>query len=190
MKIGLFFGSFNPVHIGHLVVANYMLEFTDLQKIWFVLSPKNPFKEKKSLLADYHRLELLNRALDDESNYKVCRIELSMPQPSYTADTLAFLRDKYPTDNFVLIMGADNLTNFVRWKNYQSILNNHQIYVYNRPGSEKNELALHPQISFYEAPQMQISSSLIRKAIQEKRDVRFFLPKEVYIYMREMHFYE
>ncbi len=190
MKTGLYFGSFNPIHNGHLAIANYMLEFTDLEQIWFIVSPQNPFKNKKSLLADYHRLELVNLALGDSSSYKASNVEFNLPQPSRTIDTLAYLYDKYPDKQFVLIMGADNLAGFEKWKNYREILKHYQIYVYPRPDVPAAVLANHPSVKMINAPLMEISSSFIRKSIKEKKDVRFFLHEKVWNYIREMHFYE
>jgi len=190
LKIGLYFGSFNPIHNGHLAIANYMLEFTDLDKIWFIVSPQNPLKKKESLLADYHRFELVNLAIGDSYNYKASNVEFSLPQPSRTIDTLAFLFDKYPDKQFVLIMGADNLVSFKKWKNYQEILKNYEIYVYPRPEILETEFDNHPQVKRIEAPLMEISSSFIRQSIKDKRDIRFFVPLKVWEYIKEMHFYE
>ena len=190
MKIGLYFGSFNPIHNGHLAIANYMLEFTDLEQIWFIVSPQNPLKKKKSLLADYHRYELVNLAIGDSVNYKASNVEFSLPQPSRTIDTLAYLFDKYPDKQFTLMMGADNLLNFKKWKNYQEILNHYQIYVYPRPEVQQTDFDNHPSVKRIEAPLMEISSSFIRQAIKDKKDIRFFLPETVWNYIKEMHFYE
>jgi len=190
MKVGLFFGSFNPIHNGHLALANYMLEFTDLEQLWFVISPHNPLKQKKSLLADYHRYEMVNLAIGDAPRYKASNIEFGMPQPSYTIDTLVYLKDRYPQLDFVLLAGTDILVTFHKWKNHQEILANYSIYVYPRPGYNATELADHSAISMIEAPMMEMSSSFIRQSIKEGKDVRFFMPLAAYEYMREMHFYE
>lgn len=191
MKIGLYFGSFNPVHIGHLAIANYMLEFSDLQKIWFVVSPQNPFKKKASLLADYHRYEMLQLAIDDYSDYKVCDIEFKMPQPSYTIDTLIYLDEKYPKHDFSLIMGEDNLESFEKWKNYEQILLNFSIYVLPRPDYKGEKFLKHKNINFLEAPFLfELSSSFIRAGIKAGKEMQFFMPEKAYEYMREMHFYE
>ncbi len=189
MKIGLFFGSFNPVHVGHLVLANYMLEFTDLERIWFVVSPHNPLKEKKSLLADHHRLQLVRNAIGEHTKMKASNIEFKLPQPSYTVNTLAHLTDKYPNYHFSLIMGADNLASFKKWKNYEYILEHHQLYVYPRPGFDGGNLATHPSVQITEAPLMEISSTFLRAAIKAKKDVRFYFPGTVWEYIKEMHFY-
>jgi nicotinate-nucleotide adenylyltransferase len=189
MKTGLFFGSFNPIHVGHLVIANYMVEFTDIDQVWFVVSPQNPFKKKATLLADYHRLALVREAIYDDMRFRACDIEMKMPQPSYTIDTLAYLRDQYPDRDFVLIMGADGLPTFNQWKNYEEIIRTTTRYIYPRPGYEFNP-AEHPNCVFVNAPLMDISASFIRQCIKEKKDVRYFLHARVYEYIREMHFYE
>lgn len=187
-KIGLFFGSFNPVHIGHLAIANYMLAFTDLDRVWFVVSPHNPLKEKKTLLADYHRLAMVQLALEDDPLMEAKDIEFKMPQPSYTIDTLAYLSDAYPQHQFVVLMGGDSLAHLPRWKNYELLVAQYQLYVYARPDSP-NINHLHDNISVFHAPQMQISASFIRQAIAQGKDVRYFLPCKVWDYLVEMHFY-
>ncbi len=190
MKIGLYFGSFNPIHNGHMAIANYMLEFTDLTEIWFVISPQNPFKAKQKLLPDYQRLELVNLAINDASGFRASSIEFNLPKPSYTIDTLAYLYDKYPEKEFVLIMGSDNLVFFHKWKNFNEILRNHQIYIYPRPNTKQVELMKHPKVQKVEAPLMEISSSFIREAIKNKKDIRFFVPHRAWLYINEMHFFE
>lgn len=190
MKVGLFFGSFNPVHVGHLVLANYMLEFTEMERIWFVVSPHNPLKEKKSLLSDVHRLQLVRLAIGDHSKMKASNVEFKLPQPSYTVNTLAYLTEKFPDHDFSLIMGADNLQSFKKWKNYEYILQHHKIFVYPRPGSDGGDLKTHPSVHFTEAPVMEISSTFLREAIRLKKDVRYFFPGGVWEYVKEMHFYE
>ena len=190
MKIGLFFGSYNPIHVGHLVIANYMVEFTDLDQLWFVVSPQNPFKKKSSLLPDYQRLQLVNIATENNIKFKASNIEFSLPRPSYTVDTLTYLHDKFPKHNFVLIMGSDNLENFHKWKNYEEILKYYEIYVYPRPHSKDNDFINHTKVKIVNAPIMEISSSFIRKSIKEGKDIQYFLPEKVYNYITEMHFYE
>ena len=189
-KTGLFFGSFNPIHIGHLMIAEYMLEFTDLDEVWFVVSPHNPLKEKKTLLTDHHRLTLVRIATEDNAKFKVSDIEFKMTQPSYTVKTLAYLAEKYPDKKFVLLMGADNLGILHKWKNYEQIINNNEIYVYPRPGVDLKNLKLYPNVKLTEAPLLEISSQFIRQAIKDKKDVRYFLHEKVYQYILEMHFYE
>ena len=189
-RVGVLGGTFNPIHIGHLAIANYMLEFTELEQLWFVLSPQNPLKEKKSLLADYHRLELTRRAVDNEDRFRITDIEFKMPKPSYTIDTLTYLCEKNPGHDFQLIMGSDGLKNFHQWKNSQQIQEKFHRLVYPRPGIESIELSRHTNISLIEAPMIEISSSFIRKSIKEGKDVRYFLPELTYQYIKEMHFYE
>ncbi len=190
MKTALFFGSFNPIHNGHLMIANYIIEYSDVRELWFVVSPQNPFKKKSNLLADYHRIALLEEAIKDTELFNICDIELRMPRPSYTIDTLTYLSERYPKREFVLLMGADNLKNFHKWKNYEEILNNYAIMVYARHGCEDLELAKHEKVSFYDAPKIEISSSFIRQAIKERREVPYFMPRAAYNYMKDMHFYE
>ncbi|MFZ5940316.1 MAG: nicotinate (nicotinamide) nucleotide adenylyltransferase [Bacteroidota bacterium] len=189
-KTGLYFGSFNPIHIGHLAIAGYMTAFTDLDELWFVLSPHNPLKDKKSLLDDYQRLELVRLATEDDERFRVSDIEFHLPQPSYTIDTLSYLAEKYPDREFILVMGADGLKTFRKWKNYQVIEANYHRIVYPRPGIGREEILAHPNVSLVDAPLMEISSSFIRESIREGRDVRHFLPEKVHRYIREMHFYE
>jgi nicotinate-nucleotide adenylyltransferase len=190
MKIGLFFGSFNPIHIGHMAIANYMAEFTDLKQVWFVVSPQSPLKKKTSLLADHHRLQLVRLAIGDSLNYKASNIEFQLPKPSYTINTLAHLAEKYPQHNFCLIMGSDNLETLHKWKNYEHILNEYELYIYPRPGSDGGELKNHPKVKIVPAPFMDISATFLRDALKAKKDIRFFIPSEAYEYLREMHFYE
>ncbi len=190
MKIGLFFGSFNPIHVGHMVLANYMLEFTDLEKVWFVISPHNPLKKKSSLLHERHRLQMVQIAIEDNNKLKASDVEFKLPQPSYTVNTLVYLKEKYPEHDFVLIMGGDNLGSFHKWKNYEEILKHHELYVYPRQESVETELGKHEKVRSVPAPRMEISSTMIRQAIKDKKDIRYFLPAAVWKYIKEMHFYE
>lgn len=190
MKVGLFFGSFNPIHVGHMVIANHMLAYTDLDKIWFVVSPHNPLKQKTSLLHERQRLQMVTLAIGDNNKMKASNIEFKLPQPSYTINTLAYLKEKYPNHDFALIMGSDNLESFHKWKNYEEILKNYELYVYPRPESKANDLIKHKNVKMVNAPLMELSSTEIRNAVKEKKDVRYFVPKDVWEYMREMHFYE
>ncbi len=189
-KTGLVFGSFNPVHTGHLILANYMAEFTDLDEVWLVVSPQNPLKSKASLLAEYHRLALARLAVEDHPHLRVSDIEFKMPKPSYTIDTLTWLSEKYPERKFILIGGTDNFKHFHKWKNYEQILSQYQLYVYPRPGYPLGNFENHPHIKLFEAPLMEISSSFIRKGIKAKKDMSFWMPDKVYHYILEMHFYE
>ena len=203
MKIGLYFGTFNPIHIGHLIIANYMAEYTDLKQVWFVVSPQNPLKNKASLLKDYHRLAIVRIAIEDNPKLLASDIEFHLPIPSYTTNTLAYVKEKYPNNEFHLIMGEDNLRSFHKWKNYEYILENHKIYVYPRAltiQEEKEEdfsiennldFTNHENISLFDdVPVMKISSSFIRNAIKNKRDVRYLLNESVYQYIDEMNFYK
>ncbi|MBO7469843.1 MAG: nicotinate-nucleotide adenylyltransferase [Bacteroidales bacterium] len=189
-KIGLFFGSFNPIHNGHLMLANYLAEYGGLDEIWFVVSPQNPFKDKKSLLADRHRMYMVEMAIKGDERFQVCDIEFYMPQPSYTIDTLTRLQERHPNTDFYLICGMDNIESFKKWKNYEMILQYHHLMVYPRKGYSSNELVEHPSVTVVEAPEIEVSSTFIRNAIGEGKDVRYFVPKEVYKYIIDMHFYE
>lgn len=190
MKIGLFFGSYNPVHNGHLVIANYVAEFTDLDQVWLVVSPHNPLKPAGSLLQDYHRYHLVELALGDYRKVKASKIEFELPRPSFTIHTLSYLRERYPQHDFALIMGADNLETFHKWKNYELILEDHEIYVYPRPGSDGGNLKEHAKVKWTDAPLMELSSTFIRNAIKNKKDVRFMMPSAVASYVEEMGFYK
>lgn len=190
MRVGLFFGSFNPIHVGHMVLANYMVSFTDLEEVWFVVSPQNPLKDKKGLLDQNNRLHLVNLAIEDHPKIKSSNIEFGLPQPSYTINTLTYLKEKYPNHDFCLIMGSDNLTTFNKWKNYEEILKRYSIYVYPRPNYNGSEFDSHPMVKITEAPLIEISSTFIREAIKNKKDVRYFLAPKVWEYIDEMHFYK
>ncbi|MBN2480593.1 MAG: nicotinate-nucleotide adenylyltransferase [Bacteroidales bacterium] len=189
MKTGLFFGSFNPVHMGHLMIAGYMAEFTDLEQIWFVISPQNPLKRKQTLLNDYERLIMLEQAIEGDQRFSVCDVELRMPKPSYTIDTLTYLTELYSMQEFVLIMGSDGLMTFHKWKNHEIIQQNYQRYVYPRPGFGVDP-DKHHNILLVNAPRIEISSTFIRKAIRDERNIQYFLPPKVYRHILKMHFYE
>jgi nicotinate-nucleotide adenylyltransferase len=189
-KIGLYFGSFNPIHVGHLLVANYIAEFGPVDEVWLVVSPQNPFKTKESLLSNHHRLQLVNLAIGDYPKLKASSIEFDLPTPSYTVITLAHLSEKYPTHQFYLIMGSDNLENFHKWKNYEAIIEHYHILVYPRNAFKGHSLLDNPKFTLVNAPEVEISSSFIRQAIHDKKDVRHFLTPAVWDYVKEMHFYE
>lgn len=189
LHIGLFFGSFNPIHIGHLALANYMQEFTDMDQVWLVVSPHNPLKKKSGLLDQNDRLHLINLALDFDPKIKASNIEFKLPQPSYTIHTLAHLKEKFPEHTFSLIMGQDNLITFDKWKNYEEILKNHKIYVYPRKGSGPSPFDDHKQIRMTEAPLMEISSTFIRKAIKDKKKIQYFLHPKVWEYIDANNLY-
>ena len=189
LKTGLFFGSYNPIHTGHLVIANYMANHTELDEVWLVVSPHNPLKEKSGLANMYDRLEMANLAIENTDNIRVSDIEFNLPKPSYTIDTLTYLHEKFPTKEFVLIMGADNLISFKKWKNFEVLLKNYQIYVYPRPGIDLSEWVDHPSIKLTDTPQMDISSTFIRKAIKEKKNIQYFVPENVITFMESKNMY-
>ena len=190
MKIGLYFGSFNPVHNGHMMIANYLTEYSDLEQVWMVVSPQNPLKPAKGMLQDYHRFHLVELAIGDYKKIKASKIEFDLPKPSYTIHTLAYLKEKFPQHQFALIMGADNLQTFHKWKNYELILEEHDLYVYPRVGSDGGDLKSHARVHWVNAPMMEVSSTMIRQAIKDKKDITFFLPKAVADYIQEMSFYK
>ena len=189
-KTGLFFGSFNPIHQGHMMIANYMVEFTDVSQVWFIVSPHNPLKEKATLLADHHRLAMANIAVEDDPRFRASNIEFHLPVPSYTIDTLTYLTEKYPEREFVMICGSDNLPSLSKWKNYEELLNRYHLYIYPRPDTEPSSFDNHPHVHFTKAPLIEISSSFIRQGISDGKNLRQFLPEKVWKYLTEMHFYE
>lgn len=189
MKTGLFFGSFNPVHVGHLAIANYMAEYTPINEIWFVISPHNPFKKKKNLLDDYERLELVHKAINDDPRFRASDIEFRMPKPSYTIDTLTYLKEKFPRHEFSLIMGSDGLSTFHKWKNAAEIVKQYHRFVYPRP----DHLPPYPNFenaTEVKAPLMEISASFIRKALKHNKNIKHFLPHGCYEYIDKMNFYK
>jgi nicotinate-nucleotide adenylyltransferase len=190
MKIGLYFGTFNPIHVGHLIIANYFAEHTDLNQVWMVVTPHNPLKNKDTLLKDSTRLELVFLATEDYPKIKPCDIEFQLPQPNYTVNTLAHLQDKYPKNEFSLIMGEDNLKSFHKWKNYERILEQCDLLVYPRPNCEKTPFHQHPKVKITAAPQVEISSTFIRNAIKENKNVQYFVPEKVWKYMMDMGYYK
>ena len=192
MKIALFFGSFNPIHIGHLILANYIVEYTDLDELWFVVSPQNPLKSKKSLLHDHDRYDMVEMAIKNYPKMRVSDIEFSMPKPSYTIDSLTYLRERYPEHTFGLIMGEDNLVSLPKWKNYETLIKNHQIIVYPRVLSQDTdkEAITHENICKINAPIIELSATEIRKMIREKKNVRPMLPPEVFEYIDTKGFYQ
>jgi len=192
MKIGLFFGTFNPIHIGHMIIANYMVEFSDLEQVWFVVTPRSPFKQKATLLSNHHRLALANIAVENYPKLKTSDIEFNLPQPNYTINTLIHIEEKFPNNQFCLLLGEDNLKGFQKWKNYETILKNYELYVYPRISEEKTapEFLNHPKIHRVNAPIVQISSTFIRKSIKDKKDISTMLPFNVWKYIDEMNFYK
>jgi nicotinate-nucleotide adenylyltransferase len=194
-KVGLFFGTFNPIHIGHLIIANHFAEFTDLDEVWFVVTPHNPHKQKSTLLNDLHRYMMVELAIEDYPKLKASKIEFGLKQPNYTVITLVHLREKYPNHQFSLIMGEDNLQNFHKWKNYENIIENHDIYIYPRIFNDKKEISLiqkqyHNKIHKINAPIVEISATFIRKSIKNKKNVLPLLPHEVWHFIDEMNFYK
>lgn len=188
-KTGLFFGSFNPIHVGHLVIANYMATRTDLRQVWFVVSPQNPFKKKQSLARDHDRLHLVRLAIGDNLLLRASDIEFSLPKPSYTIDTLTHLRERYPERRFVLIMGGDNLATLHKWKNYELILRDYEIYVYKRPDFAPGALADHPHVRLFDAPQMHISSTYIRDCLQHGHSIQYLVTEPVFDYLMSSRLY-
>lgn len=178
-EVGLFFGSFNPIHIGHLIIASYMANFTSLDEVWFVVSPHNPFKNKKSLGNMYDRLEMVNLAIQNIENLKASDIEFSLPQPSYTIDTLVHLNEKFPNYTFSLIMGEDNLLGLPKWKNSDIILRDYKIVVYPRPGFDAGDLKEHPSVMMTSSPIMELSSTFLRQSIKDRKDIKFYTPDSV-----------
>lgn len=178
MNIGLYFGSFNPVHIGHLIIANYCATQTNLDQVWFVISPQNPFKNPNSLLNEYHRLHMINSAIEEDVKLKASNVEFKLPKPSYTVDTLAYLKEKYPQHTFNIIMGSDSFKNLDKWKNYEQIIKHHHLYVYKRPGFEIIN-TINANVIELNAPLLDISSTHIRKLIAEKKSIRFLVPDAV-----------
>jgi nicotinate-nucleotide adenylyltransferase len=194
--IGLYFGSFNPIHIGHMAIAGYMTQYAGLDQIWFVVSPLNPLKRKETLLADHQRLHMVNLAIGKNDILKASDIEFKLPMPSYTIDTLTYLSEKYPKNKFVLVMGEDNLNTLHKWKNINELITKTSVYVYPRPDSEKpaspqlEQVLSKADIHYVNAPLMDISGTFIRNGIKNGKDMSYFLPPSVWQYISEMHFYE
>jgi nicotinate-nucleotide adenylyltransferase len=191
-KVGLYFGTFNPIHIGHLIIANYMVENSNLDEIWMVVTPHNPFKRKSSLLDNHHRFELVYKATENYPKIKPSDIEFKLPQPNYTTNTLAHISETYLDKEFCLIMGEDNLKSFHKWKNFETILERHHIYVYPRisDGTVATQFDTHPKIHKVDAPIVQISATQVRNGIKEGKNIQPMLPKEVWSYIDEMNFYK
>lgn len=196
-KVGLFFGSFNPIHIGHLILANYILENTDMDELWFVVSPQNPFKDKKSLLKDHNRLDMVERAVKNYPKMRASNVEFSLPKPSYTIDTLTYLHEKFPNNSFSLIMGEDNLASLNKWKNAETLIKNHQIIVYPRifegdtsASQSASDMRNYENISLIKAPIIELSATEIRNMIKDGKNVRPMLPPEVFEYLDGSNFYK
>jgi nicotinate-nucleotide adenylyltransferase len=187
VKIGLYFGSFNPIHIGHLIIANILYDRTDLDEVWFVVSPQNPLKKRQSLIHEFDRLKMVELAISDHYHFRASDVEFRMPKPSYTIDTLTYLADQYPQHQFCLFLGSDNLGQLPKWKNYQAILDQYEIFVYPRPGETKT--FDHPNIKIIEAPLLDISATFIRRSIQEGYSVKYLLPEGVEDYIQNKKLY-
>lgn len=189
-KIGIYSGSFNPIHHGHVMLANYLVEFSDLDELWFVVSPQNPLKRKADLLDDDERLRMVQLAIGDDPRFRVSDVEMHLPTPSYTINTLTALSERYPEDQFVFICGMDSLQNLHQWREYQEILDNYKLLVFPREGYDGGALVNHPSVTVLKTPILEISSTFIRNCVAEGRDVRHFMPAKAFDYMQEMGFYK
>ena len=189
-KIGIYSGSFNPIHHGHVMLANYLVEFSDLDELWFVVTPQNPLKKKEDLLDDDERLKMVQLALGDDPRFHVSDIEMHLPTPSYTINTLTSLSEQNPDTEFVFICGMDSLQNMKNWREYQMILNNYELLVFPREGYDGGELINYPSVTVLKTPILEISSTFIRQCVKEGRDVRHFMPEKAFLYMKEQRFYE
>lgn len=189
MKVGLLFGSFNPIHTGHLILASVAVESTPLERICFVVSPQNPFKKSSTLLHAFDRYDMVRQAIHDDSRFEVSDIEFHLPQPNYTIDTLVYLYERYPKRQFALLMGEDNLSHFHKWKNYEQILAHHDIYVYPRPDTPASPLRQHPRVHWIDAPLLDISATYIRQCIRRGLSVRYLVPEPVERLIHSKKFY-
>ncbi|MFT4063082.1 MAG: nicotinate (nicotinamide) nucleotide adenylyltransferase [Edaphocola sp.] len=189
MNIGLYFGSFNPIHTGHLIIANHVLEHTDLDKIWFVVSPHNPLKESHTLLNEYDRLHLVELAIKDNNKFRASNIEFHLPKPSYTIDTLTYLTEKFPLEKFTVIMGSDSYVNLPRWKNHEKILELYKLVVYQRPDFPVDAKALPPNVATLQAPLLQISSTYIRQQVKEGKSIRYLVADDVAAVIADNRYY-
>lgn len=189
MHIGLYFGSFNPIHIGHLIVANHIVEHTEIDKLWFVVSPHNPLKDSNSLLNEYDRLHLVQLAIEDNVKFRASNIEFQLPKPSYTIDTLTYLSEKFPLEKFSVIMGSDSFQNISKWKNYEQLLSYYDVIVYKRPGFDITE-TYDGNVTILDAPLLQISASFIRQQIKEGKSIQYIVPDKVKDYIIENNYYK
>lgn len=189
MKVGLYFGSFNPIHNGHLIIANYVVQNTGLDQVWFVISPQNPLKKSSALLNEYHRLYLVQVSIEDEPSLKASDIEFRLPKPSYTIDTLTYLSEKFPAHHFSVIMGSDSFQNLPQWKNYRQLISNYPLYVYERPGFKPENVYDDAQVSFLKAPLLEISSTYIRKIISSGKSIRYLVPEKVRLEIEQNGYY-
>lgn len=188
-SVGLFFGSFNPIHIGHMAIANYLVEYGPIDELWFVVTPHNPIKKKRGLLDNYQRLEMVNRAIGDDLRFRASAIEFNLPQPNYTINTLTYLSEKYPSRKFYLIIGSDNYVTLKKWKNWETLIALYHFLVYPRPGFDQASVDFKGHFQLLDAPLIEISSTFIRKAIKEGKNIRHFMPPAVFKYIDEMSFY-
>ena len=188
MNIGLYFGSFNPIHIGHLIIASHVENNVGLDQIWFVVSPQNPLKKESSLLNEHHRKHLIDLSIEGEKKLRTSNVEFKLPKPSYTIDTMIYLTEKYPKHTFSIIMGSDSFTNIKRWKNYEILLKNYEIYIYERPGFMVKE-KLGTKITILQAPLLEISSTHIRELIHAKKSIKFLVPDVVKEEIEKHHYY-
>lgn len=189
MTVGLFFGSFNPIHHGHLIIAQAMINEADVEEVWFVVSPQNPLKDSNSLIHHFDRIDMVELAIENNDRFKASDIEFNMPKPSYTIDTLVYLSDKYPKRKFKLIIGEDNLASFPKWKNHDQILENYGLLVYHRPGNEKNDLSEHPNVQYIDAPQIHLSATYIRQKIRQNKKIKYLVPDKVEQFIIERKLY-
>lgn len=189
-KVGIYSGSFNPIHHGHVMLANYLVEFSELDELWFVVTPQNPLKKKEDLLDDDERLKMVQLAVGDDPRFFVSDIEMHLPTPSYTINTLTALSELYPDCEFVFICGMDSLQNLKNWREYQRILDNYELLVFPREGYDGGELVNSPSVKILKTPIVEVSSTFIRNCVREGRDVRHFMPEKAFLYMKERHFYE
>lgn len=189
-KVGIYSGSFNPIHHGHVMLANYLVEFSDLDELWFVVTPQNPLKQKSGLLDDSERLKMVQLAVGDDPRFFVSDIEMHLPTPSYTINTLSALSGQYPDCQFVFICGMDSLQSFRNWREYQKILDNYELLVFPREGYDGGDLVDYPSVTVLETPILEISSTFIRQCVKEGRDVRHFIPEKAFLYMKQRGFYE
>ncbi|MEN8138398.1 MAG: nicotinate (nicotinamide) nucleotide adenylyltransferase [Bacteroidota bacterium] len=189
MNIGLYFGTFNPIHVGHMIIANHMVEFSDLDEVWFVVTPHNPFKKKSTLLDDYHRLDIVQRAIKNYDHLRASDIEFNLPQPNYTSRTMVALEEKFTMHKFALIMGQDNLESFHKWKNHEALIDNHKIFVYPRPNTGESVYSEHKNVIHINAPLMEIAATDIRNAIKEGKNVKPLLPEGIWEYIDHQNFY-
>jgi nicotinate-nucleotide adenylyltransferase len=190
MKIGLYFGSFNPIHIGHLIIANHVANFTDVDQVWFVISPQNPLKQSSELLNEYHRLHLVQKAIEDNPKLKASNVEFKLSKPSYTIDTLTHLSAKYPNHQFSVIMGSDSFTNLSKWKNYQTILKNYTLIIYKRPLFEVDNSKLNGNITILDAPLLEISASSIRRNIKLGKSIQYLVAEDVNKEIKDNGYYK